>query len=143
MSLVGKYVAPGLIGVSSLVAMYKQFQVSRTSDFVKGSLSLAVGVALQVAVIHRSAVGGKPSNLRGVLAFLYPLLLLLSHVYSAMLYNNVPPRMLLSFLTGPSRLGASGNNHPVYQYRLSDVLDRVRDIVGDRIQSSADDTRER
>ncbi len=145
MSLIGKYVAPALICGSSAIVMFQHRELLRSSrkmDFAKGSLSLTVGVVLQVMIIRRSAMGGNPSNVQGLLAFMYPLLLLASHAYSFMLYNSIPPQAVLLFLTGPSRLGASGN-HPVYQYRLNDVIDRVRSIVGDRIQKTSDDVRER
>ena len=61
-----------------------------------------------------------------------------------MLYSDIPPSVVLELLKGGSRLGASGNQ-PVYQYRLNDVVDRVREIVNDRMKqpSPDDDYRER
>lgn len=145
MSLVTKVIAPAVIGIPSVVSIYQQrglLSNSKKQAFVKGTLSLTACVALQLAVTKRCAMGGKPSNLKGLLGLFYPLLLTVSMVLTFMMYQSIPPTMLFAFLTGPSRLGASGNQ-PVYQYRLNDVIDRVREIVGDRINQSSDDFRER
>jgi len=145
MSAIAKVVAPLVVGIPSVLTVYQQrglLSNSRKMTFVKGTLSLTAGVALQLAVIRRSAMGGKPSNLKGLLALLYPVLLILSMVITFMLYSDLPPNMLLAFFTGTSRLGASGNQ-PVYQYRLNDVVDRVREIVGNRINQTSDDFKER
>lgn len=146
MSLVAKVVAPAVIGISSVLSVYQQrglLSNSRKMAFVKGTCSLAACVALQLAVIHRSALGGRPSNVQGLLALLYPILLPVSMVLTFILYHELPLSVVLAFFGGTSRLGASGNNQPVYQYRLNDVIDRVREIVGDRINQSSDDFRER
>lgn len=145
MSLVAKVIAPAVIGIPSVVSIYQQrglLSNSKKQAFVKGTLSLAACVALQLAVARRCAMGGKPSNVKGLVGLLYPLLLTVSVVLTFMLYQSIPPTTLFAFLTGTSRLGASGNQ-PVYQYRLNDVIDRVREIVGDRINQSSDDFRER
>lgn len=145
MSLVAKVIAPAVIAIPSVFSVYQQrglLSDSRKMAFVKGTFSLATCVALQLAVTRRCAMGGRPSNLKGLLGLLYPLLLTVSMVLTFMLYQNIPPSMLFTFFTGASRLGASGNQ-PVYQYRLNDVIDRVREIVGDRINQSSDDFRER
>lgn len=145
MSLVANIIAPAVIGIPSVVSIYQQrglLSNSKKKAFVKGTLSLTACVALQLAVTRRCAMGGKPSNLKGLLGLLYPLLLMVSMVLTFMVYNDLPPSMLLAFFAGSSRLGASGNQ-PVYQYRLNDVIDRVREIVGDRINQSSDDLRER
>lgn len=85
---------------------------------------------MQVAVIRRCAMGGRPSNLQGVLALIYPLLLVVSMSLTFMLYRDVPPSVV--------------GNQPVYQYRLNDVIDRVRGIVVDRMNHGpAEDFRER
>ena len=132
MSVVAKYVAPAVIGVPSLITLYQSRPtVTGTSAFLKGSATLALSVALQLYFIRRCALGGKPSNSQGVFAMIYPPLVI--------------GAMALSFLffqigRTSSRLGVSGS-HPVYQYRLVDVIDRVRHIVGER--TSSDDFRER
>lgn len=145
MSLVAKVVAPAVIGISSVLSVYQQrglISDSRKKAFVKGTFSLAACVALQLAVIRRSALGGRPSNVQGMLALLYPILLPVSMVLTFILYNELPLSVVLAFFGNTSRLGASGNQ-PVYQYRLNDVIDRVREIVGDRINQSSNDLRER
>ena len=145
MSLVANVIAPAVIGIPSVVGIYQQrglLSNSKKQAFVKGTLSLSACVALQIAVIRRCAMGGKPSNLKGLFGLIYPLLLAMSMVLTFMLYQSIPPTMLFEFFSGTSRLGASGNQ-PVYQYRLNDVIDRVREIVGDRINQSSDDFRER
>lgn len=132
MSVVAKYVAPAVIGVSSLVTLYQSRPtVTGTSAFVKGSAALASSVALQLYFIRRCALGGKPSNTQGVFAMIYPPLVLSLMAVSWILYTAGRSR---------SRLGVS-ESHPVYQYRLNDVIDRVRNIVGER--TSSDDFRER
>lgn len=144
MSLVGKIVAPSLIVGMSAVALFQQRESLSNSSkqaLVKGSVSLTACILLQVAVIRRSAMGGRPSNIHGVLALLYPLLFVVSMSLTFMLYRDVPPSVAFAFFAGPSRLGASGNQ-PVYQYRLTDVIDRVRGIVADRMKTSSDDFRE-
>lgn len=145
MSLVAKAVAPAVIGISSVVSVYHQRNLlsdSRKKAFVKGTFSLAACAALQLAVIRRSALGGRPSNIQGFLTLLYPILLPASMVLTFILYKELPLSVVLAFFGGTSRLGASGNQ-PVYQYRLNDVVDRVREIVADRINQSSDDFRER
>lgn len=145
MSLVGKIVAPCLIVGSSAMALFQQREsLSHSSKqaLAKGSVSLTACILLQLVVVRRCAVGGRPSNLQGLLALLYPLLLVASVSLTFMLYRDIPPGVVFAFFAGPSRLGASGNQ-PVYQYRLNDVIDRVREIVGDRVNQGADDSRER
>lgn len=145
MSFVGKAFAPALLVGSSAFGLYQQREALRQTGsqaIVKGSVSLTLCVAMQLVFINRYAMGGKPSNLKGLFALIYHLLLPASMVLTFMLYREIPPSMLLTLARGSSRLGASWN-HPVYQYRLNDVIDRVRDIVGDRINHSSDDFRER
>lgn len=145
MSLVGNTIAPAVLIGSSAIGLYQQrglLRHSRAKAFLKGSASLAACVVLQLAFIRRCAMGGKSSNLKGVLSMIYPPVLLSLMVVTFMLFRDIPPSMLLYIMSGPSRLGASGN-HPVYQYRLNDVIDRVREIVGDRVNQGADDFRER
>lgn len=132
MSVVANYVAPALLIVSSLSTLYvSRPTVTGTSAFAKGSLALTVSVALQLLFIRRCALGGKPSNLQGVFAMVHPVLVVLSMVLSFILFQTGG---------GPSRLGVAVGS-PVYQYRISDVVDRVRHIVGER--TTSDDFRER
>lgn len=129
MSIVAKYVAPITLGVPALLTLYKSRNGSAT--FIKGATSLGVAVAVQIIFIRRCALGGKPSNMQGVFAMIYIPLVLVPMVLSA---------ILLQIGNYGSRLGVSSNN-PVYQYRLSDVIDRVREVVGER--TSGDDFIER
>ena len=150
MSLVGKAFAPALLIGSSAFSLYQHREAllqTRATTLVKGSVSLAMCIAMQLALINRCAMGGKPSNLKGLFAIAYHLLLPMSAVLTYMLFREIPLHTLVVLAKGflrqdGSRLGASGNQ-PVYQYRLNDVIDRVRDIVGDRINNSSDDFRER
>lgn len=146
MSLVGKFIAPVLLVGSSGVGLHKSRPTLArfgNTAFAKGSLALTVSIALQLVFINRCAMGGRPSNLKGLLSMIYPAALALSMVLTFMLFNNIPPvTVWQTLMSAPSRLGASGN-HPVYQYRLNDVIDRVREIVGDRISETTDDLRER
>jgi hypothetical protein len=146
MSVIAKYVAPAFLLIPSGITFYQSRPPATGSvAFAKGSAVLAASVILQLLVIRRCAMGGKPSNMQGLIALVYPVLLLSSMAMSFMLYNNFPPQMLFLFLSGgggPRRLGASGNQ-PIYQYRLSDVVDRVREIVGDRMNHGSGDLRER
>ncbi|CAM9104526.1 unnamed protein product [Ectocarpus sp. 12 AP-2014] len=132
MSVVAKYVAPALIVVPSLGTLYSSRpSVSGTSAFAKGSVALAVSVALQLLFVRRCALGGKPSNLKGLFALIYPAFVTMSLTLTLILFKTGG---------GPARLGV-GANSLVNQYRLSDVIDRVRNIVGER--TSSDDFRER
>lgn len=147
MSTVGKIVAPSLVVGFSVLGMYQQrglFEQSRTPAFIKGSVSLTVCAVLHVVVVRRCALGGSPSNLHGSLALMYPLIMVALVAATYMLYSDMPPTVVLQLLKGGSRLGASGN-HPVYQYRLNDVIDRVREIVDHRMKqpSPKDDFRQR
>lgn len=142
MSVVGKIVAPSLVVGLSVLGIYQQrglLEQSRTPAFVKGSVSLAVCAVLHLIVVWRCALGGSPSNLHGSMALVYPATMAVLVALTYVLYNDIPPSMALELLKGGSRLGASGNQ-PVYQYRLQDVVDRVREIVHDRMkQPSPDD----
>jgi len=146
MSIVSKYVTPAVVGIPAAVTLFRSRPPGTDlATFVKGSVALSASVVLQLFVVRRSAMGGKPSNVHGVVALFYPLILVLLLLMTFMLYNKLPPALLLQFLIGgggPRRLGASGN-HPVYQYRLNDVIDRVREIVGDRMKSGSGDVVER
>ncbi|CAM9099749.1 unnamed protein product [Sphacelaria rigidula] len=146
MSVVAKYVAPSFLLTPSGITLYQSRPPATGSvAFAKGSAALAASVVLQLLVIRRCAMRGKPSNMQGLFVLVYPVLLLSSMALSFMLYNNIPPQMLLLFLSGgggPRRLGAFGNQ-PIHQYRLSDVVDRVREIVGDRMNQGLYDVRER
>ncbi|CAM9092876.1 unnamed protein product [Ectocarpus sp. 12 AP-2014] len=146
MSLVAKFVAPVLLVGSAGVGMHKSrpalAQFGNTA-FAKGSVALTASIALQLVFIKRCAMGGRPSNAKGLMALIYPAALALSVAVSFMLFHNLPPMTVWhTLMNAPSRLGASGN-HPVHQYRLNDVIDRVREIVGDRLQETSDDLRER
>lgn len=132
MSVVATYVAPSLLIVPSLIILYQSRpSVTGTSAFAKGSLALTVSVGLQLLFIRRCALGGGPSDLQGVFAMVYPVFVMLSMMLS-----------LILFKTGgaPSGVGVALGS-PVYQYRISDVADRVRTMVGERTRS--DDLRER
>ena len=129
MSVVAKYVAPITLGVPAVLTLLKTMNGSAT--FMKGATLLGVSVALQIMMIRRCALGGRPSNKQGVFAMFYIPLVLLPMVLSA---------ILLQITSHESRLGVSSNN-PVYQYRLSDVIDRVRAVVGER--TAEDDVIER
>lgn len=147
MSVVGKIVAPSLLLGFSVLGIYRQrglLEQSRTPAFVKGSVSLAVCAVLHLVVVRRCALGGSPSSLHGSLALMYPAIVAASVALTYVLYSDIPPSVVLELLKGGSRLGASGNQ-PVYQYRLNDVVDRVREIVRDRVKqpSPDDDFRER
>ena len=132
MSVVANYVAPPLLIVPSLLVLYQSRpSITGTSAFAKGSLALATSIALQILFIRRCAVGGRPSNLQGVFAMIYPVFVVLSMMLSLILFKTGG---------GPSRLGVAVGS-PVYQYRISDVVDRVRKIVGER--TTSDDFRER
>lgn len=132
MSVVANYVAPALLGIPSLVTLYQSRpSLTGSSAFVKGSMALASSLALQLYFIRRCALGGRPSNVQGVFAMIYPPLVVLAMATSWFLYQ---------IGRTSSKLGVSGS-HPVYQYRLVDVIDRVRNIVGER--TSSDDFRER
>lgn len=76
-------------------------------------------------------MGGRPSNLKGVCAILYPVLVVLSMMLTVILFKTGG---------GSSQLGVAVGS-PVYQYKISDVIDRVRKMVGER--TSSDDFRER
>lgn len=129
MSVVAKYVAPIALGVPALLTLIKKMNGS--SSFIKGATLLGVSVGLQMILIRRCALGGKPSNMQGVFALFYIPLVVLPMVLSA---------ILLQISSHGSQLGVSSTN-PVYQYRLSDVIDRVRTAVGER--TSEDDYIER
>lgn len=147
MSVVGKIVAPSVLFGLSVLGIYRQrklFEQSRTPAFIKGSALLAVCAVLHLVVVRRCALGGSPSNLHGSLALMYPPIMAALVAVTYMLYSDIPPGVVLELLKGGSRLGASGNQ-PVYQYRLNDVIDRVREIVSDRMKhpTADDDYRER
>lgn len=128
MSLVANTFAPVfLIGLSG-ISLFR-FESGAT---LKVAGCMAINVALQLLFVRRFALGGSPSNAHGIFALLYPLFLAMS----------VALMLVASAGTQTSMLGASQKKH-VYQYRLNDVIDRVRDIVGDRISRSSDDHRER
>ncbi|CAM9102662.1 unnamed protein product [Ectocarpus sp. 8 AP-2014] len=132
MSVVANYVAPPLLIVPSLLILYQSRpSIAGTSAFSKGSLALTASIALQILFIRRCAMGGKPSNKHGVFAMVYPMFVILSMILSL---------IVLKTGGGPSRLGVAVGS-PVYQYRISDVVDRVRKIVGER--TASDDFRER
>lgn len=148
MSLVANAIAPAFFVGGSAAGIYSQSQSYLESygpaAFAKGCALLVASVALQLMFVRRCALGGKPSNLSGVLSMVYPLVLAGSVVTSYLLFHDISPQIALTFLPlgGPSRLGASGNQ-PVYQYRLSDVVDRLRHIVRDRVvRAPGDDFRE-
>lgn len=141
MSVVGKIVAPSLLVGFSVLGIYRQrwlLEQSRTPAFVKGSVSLAVCAVLHLVVVRRCAMGGSPSNLHGSLALMYPAITGASVALTYMLYSDIPPSVMVELLKEGSRLGASGNQ-PVYQYRLNDVIDRVRKIVHDRMKQPTPD----
>ncbi|CAN0248340.1 unnamed protein product [Ectocarpus sp. 6 AP-2014] len=132
MSVVANYVAPPLLIVPSLLVLYQSRpSIAGTSAFLKGSLALTASIALQIRFIRRCALGGRASNLQGVFAMVYPVFVVLSMMLSL---------ILLKTGGGPSKLGVAVGS-PVYQYRISDVVDRVRKIVGER--TTSDDFRER
>lgn len=146
MSLVAKFIAPVLLVGSSGVGLHRSRPtLARFGKmaFAKGSVALTVSIALQLMFINRCAMGGRPSNVKGLFSMIYPVALALSVALSFMFFNNIPPMTVWqALMNAPSRLGASGN-HPVYQYRLNDVIDRVREVVGDRFKETSADLRER
>ncbi|CAM9206429.1 unnamed protein product [Pylaiella littoralis] len=133
MSVVSKAITPiFLIGFSGVALFVSGVKPGPT---MAGAGCVAVNVALQLMFVRRFALGGK-------LALLYPLLLALSAVPLLVLCAGAKGA---EGARGANGLGASRQKpkKPVYQYRLNDVIDRVRDIVGDRIGRSPDDFRER